>query len=775
MMLAAAGAARPGGAAPAAATGEAPCALPPAGAAMRAATLYLELVVNELPSGRVAPVLQRDGAYFLCAADLAGVSVRADAAAGELVNPATLAGVRVEYRGAEQQLGLTVPPAWLPRQPVGQARQRRHAPAAVSPGMLLNYDVYASAAASAGAPPAVSAWSEQRMFGGWGSAANTGVYRHGGAGAAGGYLRYDTAWTYSDQDRMHTYQAGDLVTGALAWNSAVRLGDIAVSRNFRVRPDLVTYPLPEFSGLAAVPSAVDLFINGSRAATGHVNPGPFTLGNVPFINGAGEATVVTTDALGRQVSATIPFYAASTLLKAGLSDYALAAGAMRRHYGSRSLAYGKPAAAATLRRGITDSLTVEGHAEAGKGLALGGLGAGVGIGMLGTVDLAAAFSRLDGRAGQQYALGHGYASPRFSVGVQHIRRSAGYGDLSAYDRPAGSGHHMARGSTQATAALHFGGGTLGAGYVDVRASGGTHARIANLSYTRALSGGATLFAAINKTIAGRGVAAQLQVVVPLGAKGTVTGSLAHERGGASQRVQYSRAVPSDGGLGWNLAYAGGAARYQQADLAWRNRYFQVQGGVYGGGGQAHARWGEAQGSLVLMNGAVLPANRIDDAFVLVDTQGHPGVPVRYENQVAGETDSRGHLLVPWAPSYYAAKYEIDPLGLPDDVRVPVLERHVAVRGRAGALVTFPVEKVVSARIRLVDGAGAPLRPGARVTHRESGQTALVGWGGETYLEGLALRNHLRVTRADGSRCAATFSIPPGAGRIHQVGPLACGE
>ena len=38
-----------------------------------------------------------------------------------------------------------------------------------------------------------------------------------------------------------------------------------------------------------------------------------TLTNVPFINGAGEAVVVTTDALGRQVSTSVPFYVTSTL------------------------------------------------------------------------------------------------------------------------------------------------------------------------------------------------------------------------------------------------------------------------------------------------------------------------------------------------------------------------------------------------------------------------------------------------------------------------------
>nr|WP_230950173.1 FimD/PapC C-terminal domain-containing protein [Burkholderia cepacia] len=73
-------------------------------------------------------------------------------------------------------------------------------------------------------------------------------------------------------------------------------------------------------------------------------------------------------------------------------------------------------------------------------------------------------------------------------------------------------------------------------------------------------------------------------------------------------------------------------------------------------------------------------------------------------------------------------------------------------GSAGALVSFPVERVVSASIQLVDGVGKPVKVGSRVVHRESGQIALVGWNGETYFEGLAAANHLCVTKPDGTRC-----------------------
>lgn len=757
-------------------------ALPPVGGTAAHGTLYLELVVNALSTGRIVPVRYRDGIYYARAGDLAQASVRTGAQPDALVDLSRLDGVQVEYESAEQRLKLTVPPDWLPRQTLGSPRLYDRTPAAVSFGLLFNYDVYANSPTLG--TSYTSAWTEQRLFDRWGTVTNTGVYRRDYGGGAGGvgsnrYLRYDTFWRYSDQDRLRTYTAGDVITGALSWSSAVRLGGVSVERDFKVRPDIVTYPLPQFSGQAAVPTAVDLFINGSKTTTGQVNPGPFTMNNVPFINGAGEATVVTTDALGRQVATTIPFYVANTLLQKGLSDYSLSAGAMRRDYGIRSFSYGKFAASGTARHGLTDYLTLEGHVEGGERFALGGLGFALGIGMFGVLGVAATQSRLAGASGRQYAFGYSYASQRFSVSLQRIQRTNGFRDLSVYDLPANVAYRLVRSSTQATGALNLGalGGTLGAGYFDVRGADGTRTRIANLSYTRPLWRRATLYASVNKTVGEHGVAAQLQLIVPLGEPGVVTGALARDANNSfSERVQYSRSVPSDGGLGWNLAYAGGGSHYQQADATWRNRYFQAQGGVYGyGAGRGYARWGEVQGSVVVMDGAVLPANRVDDAFVLIDTQGRGGVPVRYENQLVGKTDGGGHLLVPWAPSYYAGKYEIDPLDLPSNVRVPIVERRVAVRDHGGALVTFPIRRIVCAQIALVDAAGRPVAIGSRVLHEESGETALVGWQGETYLEGLSALNHLRVRTPDGRTCRATFAADVDAAQMSRVGPLACGE
>ncbi|MFS1539103.1 MAG: hypothetical protein ACL7BU_10960 [Candidatus Phlomobacter fragariae] len=106
---------------------------------------------------------------------------------------------------------------------------------------------------------------------------------------------------------------------------------------FQLQPN----QLPNFAGKAAVPAAVDLFINGYRSSNHQLQPGLFTITDIPYINGSGEAVLVTTYALGRQVSTTLPFYVASTLLKPALSEGAFSTGALRRDYGIKNFSTGR--------------------------------------------------------------------------------------------------------------------------------------------------------------------------------------------------------------------------------------------------------------------------------------------------------------------------------------------------------------------------------------------------------------------------------------------------
>lgn len=734
--------------------------------------LFLELVVNGV-AGRVVQVEQRAQHFIVAADDLRTARVTIPGNPTGRIDLDTLSDVRVVYERYAQQLLVHVPPSWLPTQQIRTARSAsdlvvQHS----SPGVVATYDLYQSRAIGSSTQ---SAWNESRLFGRWGTLSNTLLLRRVAAGSRPAdttLLRYDTTWIRVDDRRLLTYTAGDVITGALSWTRAVPLGGVTISRNFQTRPDLITYPLPEFAGAVALPSAVDLIVNGGNAAHADVEPGPFTFGALPLVNGAGTATIVTTDALGRQTPQTVKFYVAGSLLRRGFLEYSLSAGALRRQPGLRSFAYDGAAWSGSAKYGLSNRVTVQGHSEAGPGLHAEGAGSEFALGRFGVGSASAAFSGHDRDRGLQTTIGYAYTTARYSINAQQLHQSRGYADLASAavaTRPV-----TARRTRQLTGAVALGRtlGTLSGGYFSVIGADGTRATTANISFSRNIAGRASALLGAGWR-AGRdyGWSSQAQLVLPLGGRRSAAiGAASADDGGAPLRMQVSQAAPSDGGLGWT-ASLDTSGRYRQADLAWRHPFVQASAGLFGQSGHTTA-WTSASGSVVAMDGGVFPANRVSDSFVLVDTD-RPDVPVYFEHQLMGRTDRSGHLLVPSVPANYVASYAIDTLQLPSNVDAAIVEQEIAVTRRAGAIVRFPLRTHLSAMATLVDGSGQPLPFGASVSNITTGSLAVVGWDGIVYLEDVAADNELDVRVRGAATCRARLRLAEPMDGIAQAGRLVC--
>jgi len=749
-------------------------------------TLFLELVVNGLPARQAVPVRQAGNDWWVRLSDLSDVGVRRDRVhCGDRSQWLALnqcPEIDRRYDSNALRLELSVPPSWLQEQRLSGRATRDAPPASSSAGVLLNYDIYASR--SADGRDTAALWSEQRVFANAGTFATTGVYRsvslpngtaeqlHG----TEGYRRYDSHWTSSDETRLLTWTVGDLVTGAQSWSTPVRLGGIQLARDFRLRPDLITYPLPQFSGQAAVPSTVDLFVNGYRAATQRVQPGPFTITDIPFVNGAGEATILTTDALGRQVAATVPFYASSELLQEGLADYSLSIGALRRDYGYRDFSYGRAALSGSMRYGVHDSLTLESHldltsARSGAGYALTGVGGVLKLRLAGVVNASASHSTFRDQPGWQYTFGYRYTFRGFNVGYQGMRSDASFLTLDALDA---AGLRSTRRSDVVNASLSTSAmGSLSAGYFDMHSNDGTRVQLLNLSYSRPLRSRVSFHMSANRDIERSRTTVLAQIIATFGTGGSLTIGSQHSKN-AGEYLEYTRSVPSEGGFGWNLGYArpDDNDSTRNASLAWSNARTRMEAGVYGTADQ-RVRWASTRGALVAMDSEVFAARQISDAFVVVTTDGVADVAVRHENQLVGRTDRNGYLLVPWVSSNYAAKYAIDPLELPADLRIPVVEQRMTVRRHSGALLHFSIQPVVAITVALTDGSGLPIPVGSLATASGSGQQAVVGFDGLVYFEDLAAETELAVTLPDGGECHAHLTLTDAASQPLQLGPLPC--
>ena len=741
----------------------------------------LELVVNQGERGDIVPVERKNGDFWLRRGDLQRAGIPAEKLQGQQIDVNQLSGAKVEYDERRQRLLLTVPPAWLPGQTIGQLQHAPRFPGRASNGALLNYDFYATRTDNAGSR--LSSWNELRLFGPAGQFSTNGVYvqqlEGGVAGQQEGYIRYDTWFSNENENAAISWRAGDLVTDALSWSNSVRLGGVQIGRDFSVRPDLVTYPLPAFSGQAAVPSSVDLFINGYRSTQADVQPGPWSLTNVPFVNGAGDAVITTTDAVGRQVTTTLPFYVSSSLLKTGLSDYSFSAGAMRENYGINNFDYGAAAASGSYRYGLNDWLTLESHAEGSDSVAMGGAGGLLKLGSFGVVNGALAQSQMDGNPGTQYSWGYQYNNSWFSLGTQHIIRSVDFGNLALVGSrgdSANTSYSLARRSAQYTASVSLSDyGSLGLAYFDISGGNGDRTRLLNLSWSKNLWGNSSLYISASRDQDQGNWSGAISLIIPFGEQSSASVSTERDQeGNNSQRLYVSRAMPTDGGFSWDAAWANqgsDSGDYRQASLRYRNNKIDTSAGFYGDNDNT-TQWADFTGSVVLMDNRVFAANDINDAFVVVKTD-YPDVTVRYENQTMGRTDKQGYLLVPSISSYYGAKYDIDTLDLPADRTAPKVEQRFAVKRKSGYLLNFPVERLRAASVVLHDSNHQPLPISSQVL-RPNQATEYVGWDGIVWMEDLGANNPIHVVTPDGRSCDTQLAIADGQPKaLETYGPLTC--
>jgi outer membrane usher protein len=730
-------------------------------------SLFVELIVNGRSAEAIVPLRLVGDRMLVDARQLrsAGISL-ADQGP---VDVARLKDVRARYDADMQTLRIDAAPELLPVRRV-PFETRARLPTVADYGTMLNYDAYVQ---RSGGSTAASLWTEQRVFGPFGTFSNDGTVKLASGRTKSGktYLRYDTRIRHIDEDRALAVTVGDFITRALPWNNAVRMGGIQIGRDFRARPDLVTMPLPSFAGKTAVPSAVDLFVDGFHRQSTEMAPGRFVLDNVPVVNGAGQATIVTMDAVGRQISTTIPFYVSSELLRPGLSDFSAEAGFLRRNYGLRSFDYGQAAASGTARYGLTRQATIEMRGELTQHHALFGAGLVLAPWTIGTFNASLSGNKTGSQLGSRWAVGYSYTSRRFSVAFDHEERSPDFRDIGSFDlRQLAGLRRTDRMIATVNLARH---GSIGVAYFAGRPLSGEQTRFVSASYSRPIGRAASLFLSADYDLRDRKASAQLRLVLPFG-RNLVTGGVSHDRyRGAMSQIDYNRTIPSEGGLGIDasLAIDEHGTGYGQGTLTWRARTVELQaGGAFADG--RSSGWAGATGSLVLMGGDVYAARRISDSFAVVSTSGVANIPVSFENQPVGSTDKKGRLFVPNVTSFLNTRFAIDTLALPADYQATVVEQTAALRQGAGAIIRMPVRKVRSATVTLVDPLGVPLPPGSSVA-REQGEPTVIGWDGVTYLEELASQNHLVVTRADGGQCRAEVSLADNAPPLAQLGRVPC--
>ncbi|WP_174976269.1 fimbria/pilus outer membrane usher protein [Burkholderia contaminans] len=751
----------------AAARAEPAPARPAPAAATEPGVLFLDVSLNGEPTHRIARVQQIDGRLYAASADLNDLGVatgeRTHEPSNTLVALDTLPGLRYDVDMSRQTLDLRVPDALRIPHTFDTRALTAAPPATAGRGVVLNYDAYAQTLAHS--PLAI--WSEARYFDPAGVFSSTGIaYLYDDRQR---YLRYDTSWTRSSPATLTTTQFGDTISSSLSWTRSLRIGGVQWRSNFGLRPDLVTFPVPALSGSAVVPTSVDLYVNNVRQFSGDVPGGPFVINSVPGITGSGNATVVTRDALGRSVSTSIPLYIDTRLLAPGLASYSVEAGFLRRAYGITSFDYARtPAASGSLRYGISERLTVEAHAEATTGVYNAGAGVLARIGNGGVANASLAVSAQRG-AGAQVGLGYQYVTPRVSIDAQTLRAFGGYGDLGARE-----GIPVSSATDRVTVSFPFlRAQTLSFSYLGLKYPGIDASRIGSIAYLVNLGMLTSLTVSAFQDFRQRDTRGFFaSVSIGLGGNTSVSASAGRQNGESTYAVNASRPPDYGGGFGWNVqAGTSAALRYGQGQVRYLGRAGEVTllAQSFGGRGNASV---DVTGALVLMDGRLMTARRIDDSFALVSTDTGR-VPVLHQNRLIGETNRAGYLLVPDLNAYQNNRVAIDGATLPADARIADTTLDVVPQARSGVLAHFAVSRYSAASIILHAPDGTPLPPGLEVRDVENGQRTIVGYDGLTFVDGLVDHNRLEIS-GNGHDCAVAFAYRrPDDGTLPRIGPLTC--
>ena len=728
--------------------------------------MVLEVSLNGTRTAELLDVQRaRSGKFSASAADLRRLRLRLDAgyAADAMVDLHDLPGVTLEYDEANQALALQVPDSLLEPYSIDLYGQRRSSPLhqfPAIPAAVLNYGLYHTHQSGKNT---VAGNAELLFTGRFGIVSNTVMYNS--TKAQYGYdnaVRLESRWQYIDPVSVRSYVLGDFVSNTVSWGASVRLAGFQWASAFDQRSDIVTTALPQFSGSAALPSTLDLYVNQQRIYSGDIPSGPFALGSLPFVSG-NEVTLVTTDALGRQTTLTQPYYYSARLLRPALTQFSVDVGLPRLNYGLQSDDYDSAIfATGSWRHGLTHLTTLEARAEGSSdGLFNAGVGLAQGLMGRGVFNAAVSTSRYQAYRGTQLRLGIEGQAKGLRVYGSTDRHYGHYFNLARV-----SGHRMVQRrrtqgvgpdidawlhrTAQASAIDRLGVGisafrrtSFNVNYHRIRYVHG-QTRMGSLSFSYGLSPRLSLHANAYTDIDrrhNRGVFVSLNLVLD---KLNASSSLSRDNGRSRYTQQVASAMGQrQGDTSWGVVntFAPQGSDYRSAYLSHRARHALVGASLHHSGHSTRTEL-QALGALVAAGGGVFAANQVGDAYAIVTNAG-PNVELLQGGVKMGRTDRNGRALLPKLRPYTEQHVRIDPSTLPDGWEPQATEQAVAVGYRQGRVIDFGARAVHGAVLVMHDKHGEPIRPG-HLVKLEGGESSVMGYEGQVYLRDLHEHSRLQI-------------------------------
>lgn len=759
--------------------------------------LFLNISVNSNISKDLISVRQdQDRKLYIRSRDLKTLRLKMDEHIpdNQWVCINDLNGIQFKYLENEQSLNLKVPLNMLTGYSVDLSGQQVTNPHLLKMkplnAAILNYSLYNtitndenvfSGTAEGIFNSAIGNFSSGVLYNG----SNENSYSHEK------WVRLESKWQYVDPEKIRIYTLGDFISNSPDWGSSVRLAGFQWSSAYSQRGDIVTSALPQFSGSAALPSTLDLYVNQQKIYSGLVPSGPFDIKQLPFISG-NEVTLVTTDATGKQSITKKPYYFSSKILAKGINEFSVDVGVPRYNYGLYSNDYDDATfASGAIRYGYSNSPTLSGGAEASTD-GLSNLGTGfaknvLGIGVI-NADIAA--SQYKNENGYSALLGlEGRISKNISFNTSYRKVFDNYFDLARVSQvrylkenqinPESQNYlnYSALADEIFRAGINYNfyaGYGVYLGYNQIKYSDNSY-KLLSTNLSGSLDKNWGFYASAYKDYENHkdyGVYFALRYT-PSSKVNAIT-SVSSDSGSLRYRQEiFGLSEPQIGSFGWG----GYVERDQDANennasvyASYRARAAYLTGRYnrFGDNDQVAV---SATGSLVAAAGRIFAANEIGEGYAVVTNAG-PQSQIINGGVNLGETDKSGRFLIPSLMPYQVNHIYLDPSYLPLNWNVKSTDQKTVVGYRQGTLVDFGAHQVISGLVKLVDQKNSPLMPGYTV--RINGQqNGMVGYDGEVFIPNLLKQNKLEVDLLDHGSCQVDFTYNSNQYSTKKLGSYVC--
>jgi outer membrane usher protein FimD/PapC/outer membrane protein OmpA-like peptidoglycan-associated protein len=712
-------------------------------------TIIITLTLNQQKKGDFFVILKDDGDFLIAATDLTGVGLqrlpekRIDIDGEPHVSLRSLDGVESRFDEATLTLELISAPELLPKTTLDLSQQRR--PGIIYPrdnSIFLNYGIDYSAGGD-----------DDFLFEGLTLSNELGVrfrdlllltdtlYTESPEDSR--FVRLNTSLTWDDRQTLRRVIGGDFFALSGELGSRVQMGGLSFSKLYRIDPYFIRYPLFDFSGMASLPSDVELYVDGVRVRSERFAPGEFELRNFQSIGGAQTIEVVVRDALGRERRIVSPFYFTDQILRRGLHEYSYNLGLLRRDFGQESNNYSDLVFSAFHRYGLTDALNLGLRGEAGNGLVNLGIESAMKTGSAGLLRFEAAGSRDDEKSGTAGFLSYEYYNRRFRGRLALQGFSEEYRTLGDTETTFRRKLNLLAGIGYVTPQL----GSFGLDLARSESYNGPERETLTFSWSRRLwkrTYANATFRQIreNETTHEAGI----NLTWYLGLDHSVSGAVRRERGASIQVLEARRNTPAGEGTGWNVrgerAEREGSQTYLLNSVAQHNARYAILRGDFSLGRSETFTTEDLRlslaGALVQIGDTVALTRPVTDCFALISIGEIEGVGVYVNGQTSGRTNRWGKVVIPDLSSYYENQVSIEDKDIPLDYLMPRVRLNVSPPLRSGSCINFPLQKyqALTGALSVEDEIGTtPLAYAELRLETQAGPvTFWTGGEGEFYLD-----------------------------------------